>query len=194
MTVRDVYIFEGVGQIAPDVDCGDSEAEVLDDVRYARRLRRAPLIAERSIGRTARERRSAALAEMEIEGEAADGAAEEAVLARAAFGGLGNLGAALAVIGLLIMAVASTGPSWGWGAGGFVPQAPGAYGFGPGPRGAYPGDLVYPDGPDARYAASTFETDPGLFVGPSGGLLAGGALFLVGLALLATRRRRFLFP
>jgi len=188
MTVRDVYIFEGLGQVASDVDGEDPQAEVFDDVRLARRLRRSPLITERPGRWMAREGRAAAIAETEIE----DAPAEEAVLTRTAFGGAGNLGAALAVIGLLIMALAWSGPSWGWrSGGGFIAQPPGVYGIGPGPRGAYAADLGYPDGPDARYAASTFDTDPGPFIAPSGAMLAGGTLLLLGLALLATRQRRF---
>jgi len=187
MTVRDVYIFEGVGELAPDVDCDapQAQAEAFEDLRYARRLRRAPLLADRPLLRPERVRRSAVL-----DADVEDAAVDDAVLSRAAFGGTGSLGAALAVIGLLIMAIAWTGPSWGWGGGWF---APASGGFGPGPHAVYAADSAYPDGPDARYAASTFETDSGPFMAPSGAMLAGGTVLVVGLVLLASRRRGYLF-
>jgi hypothetical protein len=222
MTVRDVYIFEDRGQVASDFDCDDPEAEALDDIRYARRLRRAPLIRERSLRRVARERRASAITDRdieargietrdiedrrleareiearEIEDEVDDTSGVETRLNRLAFGGfgMGQLGATLAVIGLLIMAAALTGPSWGWGGGGgYASQRSGAYGYGHGSRVLYADDVDYADEPDVRYGPSAFGSGPQPFVDPSRAMLAGGTLFLVGLALLATRRRRFLLP
>ena len=54
MTVRDVYIFQDLGPVEREPDCDEPEAEVLEDIRYARRLRRAPLITERPVRRLAR--------------------------------------------------------------------------------------------------------------------------------------------
>ena len=191
MTVRDVYIFEGIGRRAADIDGDDLEEEALADVRYARRLRQAPLITEPWARRAGRVRRSVAVAERDIEDEdeAVDTPAEENRLIRTAFGGLGSLGATLAIIGLLILAAAWTGPSWGWDAGGSVAQGSGAYGFGHGPR-LTDGDDPY--GPDARYAASAFDAAPRAFVDPPRAMMAGGTLLFIGIVLLATRRRSFL--
>ena len=194
MTVRDVYIFEGLGRVASDDDWDDdygSETEALDDVRCARRVRRSPLITDRSVRRLARERRAAAIEDLEIEDEDDDTPAEAAIT-RAAFGGLGGLGAALAVIGLLIMAAAWTGPSWGWLGGGYSSQGPGAYGPSPGDRIDYAADPGYPDAPYTRYAASSFDPAPQAFLDPSRAMFAGGTLLLVGLVLLVSRRRSFL--
>ena len=195
MTVRDIYIFESLGRVAldDDDDYDGSEAEALDDVRYARRVRRSPLITERSVRRVARERRAAVIEDVEIKDDADDTPAETAIT-RAAFGGLGNLGAALAVIGLLIMAAAWTGPSWGWGAGGAISQGQDAYGFSPGAHIAYPYDVGYPDAPYTPYAASAgaFDTAPQPFVDPSRAMFAGGMILLIGLVLLLSRRRSFL--
>jgi len=70
MTVRDVYIFQDLDQAASDVDCDDPEAEILGDVRYARRVRRARLITERAVRRGGRKRRAAGVAELDAEDEA----------------------------------------------------------------------------------------------------------------------------
>jgi len=191
MTVRDVYIFEDLGRVSRNVDYDDyddPEAEILDDARYARRVRRAPLLTERSVRRVARERRDAAITEREIEDDVAETRVDDAILTRSAFGGVSNLGAALAVIGLLILVAAWSGPSWGWG-GGSISQGGDAYGFDEGRRGAYTGDFGYPDRFDARYARSGFEGNAGSFIDPSHSMYAGGTLLLVGILLLATRRR-----
>ena len=55
MTVRDVYIFQSRDDAGPDVECDDPDAEVIADARYARRLRRSPLVSERSLRQAARD-------------------------------------------------------------------------------------------------------------------------------------------
>jgi len=190
MTVRDVYIFQDLGPLEPEADCEEPEAEVCEDIRYARRVRRAPLITERPRPRFARERRAEAIAEMDIDDEAVIASDDEAILTRAAFGGLGNVGAALVVIGLLIVLASWTGPSWGWGG---IPagRAPDAYGFAP-QHVAYVDQGGEPGAPYARYALPAFDDDPPPFVDPSRAMLAGGLLLLVGVVLVAARGRSFL--
>ena len=83
-----------------------------------------------------------------------------------------------------------TGPSWGWG-GAPASQAPDAYGFAP-QHVAYADQVGEPGEPYARYAVPAFDNDPPPFVDPSRAMLAGGTLLLVGVVLLATRRRSFL--
>ena len=189
MTVRDVYIFRDVGDVLADVEDDDPEAEVLDDVRRARRIKRAPLVSERRV--RLRERRAVVAETEDADDDAAMESTEEAALNRVAFGGVGALGAALTIIGLLIVVAAWTGPTWGW-VGAPIQTGIDAYGFAEPQRVAYPDPADYADSPYDRYARAAFEADEPPLIDPSRAMLVGGVLLFAGVALVAARRRSFL--